>query len=112
MKKFKLFLSWFSLIIVGVYSVLNIVASLIYSFSETEIVAFPDFIDFVFGMDVVSWFAFGAFAIITFLLKAFSINEKESSEKLLKSKNINILLHLIFMVISFCCIYFLFKKGF
>ena len=112
MKKFKLVLSWFSLSIVVLYSGLNIIATLIYLFYTTEIVAFPDFIDFVFGMDVVSWFAFGAFAIITFLIKAFSINEKGSSEKLLKSKNINILLHFIFMVLGFMCIYFLFKKGF
>ena len=69
MKKFKSFLSWFSLIIVGVYSVLNIIASLIYMFSTTDIVKFPEFIDFVFGMDVVSWFVFGAFAIITFLIR-------------------------------------------
>ena len=112
MKKFKLFLSWFSLSIVVLYSGLNIIATLIYLFSTTEIVAFPDFVEFVFGMDLVSWFVFGAFAIITFLIKVFFINENESDEKLQKSKNINILLHFIFMVLGFMCIYFLFKKGF
>ncbi len=112
MKKFKSFLSWFSLIVVMLYSGLNIIASLIYMFSTTDIVAFPDFIDFVFEMDIVSWFIFSTFAIITFLIKAFSNNKADSDEQRQKYKNTNNLLHFIFMMIGFICIGYLFKMGF
>ena len=112
MKKFKSFFSWFSLIVVMLYSGLNIIASLIHLFSTTDIVEYPDFIDFVFGMDIVSWFVFGAFSIITFLIKVFSINKDETDKPSSKGENINILLHFIFMIIGFVCIWYLFKMGF
>ena len=112
MKKFKSFFSWFSLIVVMLYSGLNIIASIIYLFSTTDIVEYPDFIDFIFGMDIVSWFVFGAFSIITFLIKVFSINKDESDKPSSKGENINILLHFIFMIIGFVCIWYLFKMGF
>ena len=112
MKNFKSFFSWFSLIVVMLYSGLNIIASLIYLFSTTDIVEYPDFIDFVFVMDIVSWLVFGAFAITTFLIKIFSINKNESDKQGSKGENINILLHFIFMIIGFVCIWYLFKMGF
>ena len=40
MKKFKSFFSWFSLIVVMLYSGLNIIASIIYLFSTTDIVEY------------------------------------------------------------------------
>ena len=112
MKKFKSFFSWFSLIVVMLYSGLNIIASLIYLFSTTDIVEYPHFIDFVFGMDIVSWFVFGAFAITTFLIKIFFNIKNESDKQSSKGENINILLHFIFMIIGFVCIWYLFKMGF
>lgn len=68
--------------------------------------------DFVLGIDVFSWHIYGIFSIATLLIK-LADNSKEvnngSKEKWLDVQSV---LHFVFMLISFACIYYLFKICF
>ena len=97
-------LSSFSLCVVTVYFVLN---SLLMIEWLNMRVTLSMFADVVFGIDLFTWHIYGAFAIISLIIKIF--NAKDFGNK---GTKLNIAVHSVLMLISFAEIYMLIQNGF
>lgn len=65
------------------------------------------FADVVFFIDLFTWHIYGLFAIISFIVKACSVNKYRS-----KGLSLNVVLHFIFTIASFFEIYHMIQNAF
>lgn len=94
----------------SVYAVINSAAVIIVEFDLWDKVGW--FSDFVLGIDAFTWIVYGVFSIATLLIK-LGINSKAVNNGNRKNwLDIQSVLHLIFMLISFGGIYYLFENCF
>ncbi len=101
--KYKSF-SAVSLFVVTLYFLLNTVFVLEWINMQGTLSVFANA---VFMMDLFTWHIYGAFAIISFIIKVIYSN-KYSGKKV----RLNIVLHFIFTVISLVEIYQMIQNGF
>lgn len=98
-KRYNLF-SMISLCIVGFYCAVNIPLMLVQS-------TYNDFLAAIYFIDAYTWHIYGLFAIISFIVKLFM--EKENNTEKYKT---NIILHTVFMLVSFAEILYIFGSPF
>ncbi len=68
--------------------------------------------DIVLGIDVFTWHIFGIFSIFTFIMKLW-LNTKSVEDKANKNLfDVQSILHLLFMAVSFIGIYYIFENSF
>lgn len=96
-KAYKMF-SVISLLIPLTYSVANLFAIILLNVNSAN----ENFIHTIFTADLLTWHIYGIFAIATLIVKYLKD----------KKYNANIILHIIFTIISFIEIYYLISRGF
>lgn len=98
-KRYNLF-SIISLFIVGFYCIINIPLMLSQTIGNEINAA-------IYFIDAYTWHIYGLFAVISFIVKLFM--EKENNKERYK---FNIILHMIFMLISFAQLLYIFGSPF
>ncbi len=98
-KRYRLF-SMISLLIVGFYCIVNIPLMLSETADNTVIAA-------IYFVDAYTWHVYGLFAIISLIVKLFM--EKENN---IEKYKLNIILHTVFMLLSFAQILYIFGSPF
>ena len=99
-KRYNIF-SKISLIIVGFYSVINTVLLLDYFLP-----VFPDIDDLIYSLNAYTWHIYAAFAVIALIVKFFK--EKENNKQ---NYQLNIILHIIFTLLSLGEVLFVFINS-
>ena len=99
-KRYNLF-SKVSLAIVGFCCVINTVLLLDYFLS-----VFPDIDDVIYSLNAYTWHIYAAFAVITLIVKLFM--EKENNKY---NYQYNIIMHIIFTLLSLCEVFFVFANS-
>lgn len=103
-KNRSIILSGFSLFTVTVYFLLNSAFMLEWYLAKGVLSAFSNA---VFTLDLFTWHIYGLFAILTFIIRIFSVNRQSS-----RAARLNAVLHLVFMSISFFEIYYMIQIAF
>ena len=93
-------------IVTLIYSILNL-AAVIDAQGNLSYIG-----DFVLGIDVFSWHIYGFFSIVTLLMKLASDSKAVDNASKEKWLDVQSVLHFVFMLISFACIYHLFESCF
>ncbi len=103
-------ISYISSVIVYVYGILNLLSFVLMKGFSWEQVG--GFVDSVFTIDLFSWLIFGIFTVIILLFK-LNFKEKVREERVYsKFLKVDIVLHIIFSIVSFANIVVLFSRAF
>ncbi len=102
-------ISVFSSIIVYIYGLINLLSFICMEFLPWE--KFGGFVEMVLGLDIFTWLIFGLFAIVTWLVK-LNICMKNNESACSKFQKVDVVLHILFSIISFVNMYFLFHRAF
>ncbi len=121
-KKYEIF-CFVSTAIIGMYAVCNLIAIAL-AFCIWDKLLISDLISDLFGLavglDVFTWHIFSVLCIITFIIKAVYIIKHRKKSYVLtgnamllnKKYTADIILHIIFSLISIGCIVFIFSNCF
>ena len=105
----KLLISIFTnigFIVTFIYCILNVAAVI-------DVQGNMSFIgDFILGIDVFSWHIYGVFSIVTLLMKLASDSKAVDNATKAKWLDVQSVLHIVFMLLSFGGIYYLFENCF
>lgn len=103
-------ISYISSAIVYIYGTLNLLSLIVLNAFSWEQVG--RFVNLVFTMDLFSWFIFGIFTVIILLFK-LNFKEKVREEKVFfEYLKVDIVLHILFTIVSFINIMILFSRAF
>lgn len=108
--KIRKTISYISSAIVYIYGTLNLLSLIVLNAFSWEQVG--RFVNWVFTMDLFSWFIFGIFTVIILLFK-LNFKEKVREEKVyFEYLKVDIVLQILFTIVSFINIMILFSRAF